>query len=141
MPSITATVRSATRRTEVLSRSCDCLPANFDPDAHPIIAQHFFGIEPSRSAGTTGIDIIADLKRQRHIRKLHRLGDRVLDEMLTEIGDKYGIATGIERTVERYAALDPEALVLAGAPESQEARRCRDAREKSRRRFRTRDPG
>lgn len=72
-------------------------PADFDPAAHPIIARHWFGIEPRRSAGTTGVDFIADLRRQHHVRELHRLGPRVLDEMLLEIGAEHDITTDVER--------------------------------------------
>ena len=57
---------------------------------------------------------IADLRRQRHVRKLHRLGPRVIDALLIEIGAERGITTIIERKIEKYAALDIDALELAG---------------------------
>ena len=85
-------------------------PAGFDPAAYPILARHWFGVEPRRSADMIEADVIADLRRQRHVRKLHRLGPRVLDELLVEIGAERSITTIIERKIERYAALDPTAL-------------------------------
>ncbi len=58
--------------------------------------------------------VIADLTRQRHVRKLHRLGPRALDALLIEIGAERSIMTLIERKIERYAGLDIDALELAG---------------------------
>ena len=58
--------------------------------------------------------ITADLRRRRHVRKLHRLGPRVLDEFLVEIGAERSITTIIERKIERYAGLDIDTLELAG---------------------------
>ena len=53
-------------------------------------------------------------RRQRNIRSLHGLGPRVLDELLAEIGAEHGITFDIERKIERYAALDLEAVQLTG---------------------------
>ena len=53
-------------------------------------------------------------RRRHQIEAIHRLGPRVLDELLDEIGVECGITTLIERKVERYAALDPEAIRLTG---------------------------
>ena len=58
--------------------------------------------------------VIADLKRQRHVQKLHRLGPRVIDALLIEIGAERSIMTLIERKIEKYAALDINAPGLAG---------------------------
>ena len=63
--------------------------ADFDPAENPIIARHWFGIEPLH---------------------LHRLGPRALTELLAEIAAEHGITTGIEREVARYAAMAPKAL-------------------------------
>ncbi len=62
----------------------------------------------------TAPGVIADMRRQRHVRQLYRLGPRAIDALLVEIGAERGIATIIERKVERYAGLDPEALEAAG---------------------------
>ena len=57
---------------------------------------------------------ISALRRQRHVKKLHGLGSRALDELLIEIGTEFGITAFIEQKIERYAALDPEAVQLVG---------------------------
>ena len=104
----------AARRTE--SRPCfsDYPPADFDTGAHPIIGLHLFGIQPLRPIGAIDADVVANLRRQRQVQALHRLGPRVLDELLAEIGAERGIATLIERKVARYAEIDPKALALTG---------------------------
>ncbi len=92
----------------------DSAPADFDATANPIISRHWFGIEPFRPIGHVAADVVADLRRQRQVQKLHRLGPRALDALLIEIGAERGITTIIERRVERYAALDPKALKTLG---------------------------
>ena len=62
----------------------------------------------------TAPSVIADLRRQRHVRQLYRLGPRAIDALLIEIGAERGITTIIERKIERYAGLDIDALELAG---------------------------
>ena len=64
--------------------------------------------------GVTAPHVIAGLRRQRHVRQIHRLGPRAIDALLIEIGAERGITTIIERKVERYAGLDVNALELAG---------------------------
>ena len=64
--------------------------------------------------GVIAPSVIADLRRQRHVQELHRLGPRALDALLIEIGAERGITTLVERKIERYAALDGDALELAG---------------------------
>ena len=67
-----------------------------------------------RTLGPGERSAISALRRPRHIQNLHGLGPRALGEFLIEIGVKHGITIDIERTVERYAALDPEAVRLTG---------------------------
>ncbi len=43
----------------------DRLPHGLDPAAHPIIARHWFGVEPFRSIGRVAAVVVADLKRER----------------------------------------------------------------------------
>ncbi len=71
---------------------------------------------PLSTSSTTVVtaDAVADLRRQRHVRKLHRLGPRALDALLVEIGSERSITTIIERKIEKYAGLDVNALELAG---------------------------
>ena len=93
----------------------DQRPVDFDATACPILAQHWFGVEPPLLNTFVTADIIADMRRQRHVRKLHRLGPRVLDALLVEIGAERSITTIIEQKIERYAAIDPLALEALGA--------------------------
>ena len=65
----------------------------------------------------TAPGVIADLRRQRHVWKLYRLGPRVIDALLVEIGAERGITTIIERKIKRYAEIDPEALKATGGDE------------------------
>ncbi len=113
MSFITATTRAASR-TEVASRSRDCPPADFDASAHPIIARHFFGIEPFRSIGEVAADVVADLRFRRKVQRLHNLGPRAVGELLAEVGAERGVQTIIEQKLDRYAEIDPDALEAAG---------------------------
>ena len=63
--------------------------------------------------GVTVPHVIADLRRQRHVQKLYRLGPRALDALLVEIGAERSIMTLVEKKIERYAALDINTLELA----------------------------
>jgi hypothetical protein len=55
-------------------------------------------------------EIIADLRFQKSVEKLHRLGPRVLHVLLCEFAYDRMLQTEIERLVEPYAALRPERL-------------------------------
>ena len=50
--------------TEPRHCSSDCPPAEFDASAHPIIAQHWFGMEPFRPIDQVAGEVVADFKRQ-----------------------------------------------------------------------------
>ncbi len=62
----------------------------------------------------TAPHVIADLRRQRHVQKLYHLGPRAIDALLIEIGAERGITTIIERKIEVFAQLEPEAIEAAG---------------------------
>ena len=89
-------------------------PADFDPAACPIIAAHWYGIEPPRSTTVVAADVVADLRFRRCVARLHRLGPRVTAELLAEIGGERGIQTIIDRKLDRYVDLYPEALAATG---------------------------
>lgn len=57
---------------------------------------------------------VADLRFQRDVEALHRLGPRALHEMLIEIGAERSMGTLIAQKVARYASIDPAALSYAG---------------------------
>jgi hypothetical protein len=60
--------------------------------------------------------VLAVLRRQRLCARVHRLGDRVLYELLDEL-DRHGVASwaDVEPRLERFASLDPELLRAVGA--------------------------
>lgn len=72
----------AARRVECprSSGAPDSAPANFDPVSHPIIARHFLGVEPLRPIGEIAVEAVADLRFQRQVKRLHRLGTRAVGE-------------------------------------------------------------
>ena len=83
----------------------DSPPANFDPAAHPILARHWFGLDPIRQTSNTA-DMAARLKRQRQIEHLHLLGPRAVGELLHEVSE----AEDLDRGLEAYARLSPDLL-------------------------------
>ncbi len=92
-------------------------PDNFDPVACPIIAKHWFGVEPLRPDGPIAAEVVADLRFRRKVQRVHRLGDRVFGDLLAEIGAERGIQTVIDQKLERYAELDSKGLEAAGGNE------------------------
>ncbi len=102
------------RPSSAKRRGANTAPVNFDPATHPIIARHWFGVEPLRPIGQIAAEAVADLRRRRHVQKVHRLGDRVFGELLAEIGAERGITTIIDQKLERYAELEPETIEAAG---------------------------
>ncbi len=67
--------------------------------------------------GQVAAEVAADLRRRRQVQRLYRLGDRVLDEFLAEIGAERGITTIIDRKLDTYAELDPDAIEVTGGAE------------------------
>ncbi len=89
-------------------------PTGFDPAAHPILAVHYFGLEPPRPVGSIAGVIVADMKFRRQVVHVHRLGPRVLAEFLAEIAEERNIRVVVERKLDRFAELDPAALDATG---------------------------
>ena len=100
----------AARRCESRSCSPDCPPVDFDPGAHPIIARHFFGIEPLHLVGQVAGKGAADLRRQRRIEHVYRLGPRAVGELLDEVAQ----GENLDRALEAYQRLTPELLAALG---------------------------
>ena len=67
-----------------------------------------------RPIGEVAAEVVADLRFRRQVLRLHRLGPRVTAEFLAEIGAERSIQTVIDQKLTRYAALNPEALEVAG---------------------------
>ena len=93
------------------------LPADFDPSRLPIIARHWFGIEPFRSVGELAAEIVCDIKFRRRIERLHAMGPRLFAEMLAELAASHSLGTEIDRSLDRYLALDDTALDIANGHE------------------------
>ncbi|HTV44843.1 MAG TPA: hypothetical protein VMF05_05970 [Stellaceae bacterium] len=55
-----------------------------------------------------------DIRRQRQVEAIHRLGPRVIYELLQAIGRAHGISADIDRMLARYAALNPAVLAAVG---------------------------
>ena len=86
------------------------LPVGFDPAAHPIIAHHFFGVEPFRQIGDVAVVVVADLKRQRQVAHLLSLGPRPVLEALVEVE----AGADLDRVLADYARLDLEVVIALG---------------------------
>ncbi len=110
----TATQPVATNSRE---RAAESVPADLDPGTHPIIALHWFGMEPLHPIGPIAADVVADLQFRHQIERLHRLGPRVIGEILAHLGAKHTIRTSIEQTIEHFTELDSEVLEAAGGDE------------------------
>lgn len=63
---------------------------------------------------TAGVIDLAEERFRRDIERLHRLGPRVLFEMLVELGSSRLIRVELDHLVGRYAGIDPAALAAAG---------------------------
>ncbi len=100
-----------------MSKHTHSSPADFDPAAYPIIARHFFGIEPRRSTTVVTADAVADLRFRRRVARLHRLGPRATAELLAEIGAERAIQTVIDKKLATYVSIEPEILEAAGGDE------------------------
>jgi hypothetical protein len=55
------------------------------------------------------------MRREHLARRVHRLGPRVVAELLDEIARHHGLHSDIDRRLERYARLDPALLRALGA--------------------------
>ncbi len=59
-------------------------------------------------------DVVADLRFRRQVERLHELGPRATAELLAEIGAERSIMTVIDRKLDCYTEIDPEAIEAAG---------------------------
>ena len=92
----------------------DPLPAGLDPQQHPILCRHWYGIEPFRQVGAVAAEIVSDLRFHRQVSQLYERGPRVLAEFLGELGSERLMATIIDQKLTRYLELDDAALDATG---------------------------
>jgi hypothetical protein len=55
------------------------------------------------------------LRRQLLIERIHRLGPRVVLELIDELARRHELGPDLDARLERYAAADPLAFAIAGA--------------------------
>ncbi len=67
-----------------------------------------------RPIGPIAAEVVADLRFRHQVLRLHRLGPRAVAELLAEIGAERSIQTVIDKKLDTYAELDPEALEATG---------------------------
>ena len=105
----------AQRSTGFLERvgMADELQVGFNPAAHPIIARHFFGVEPFPIRQATS-EVVANLRFRGQVQRLHRLGARAVGEFLAELGAERGVQTPIDQKLNVYVEIEPGALEVAG---------------------------
>ena len=75
------------------------IPPNFIPADCPIIAQHWFGLRPTNNDAHA-----RNLRFERHVEHLHRLGPRPVLEALIEVADGHDL----DRVLAAFARLDPK---------------------------------
>ena len=85
------------------------IPPNFIPADYPILSRHWFGIHP-----TNGTAHARDLRFQRDVEHLHKLGPRALHEFFSEVAAERGIRTYLEDQIGAFANLDPDVLQALG---------------------------
>ena len=59
-------------------------------------------------------DVVGDLRFQRRVERLHKLGPRAVAELLAELAAERSIQTVIEKKLATYVSIDPEVIGAAG---------------------------
>ncbi len=88
----------------------DSAPADFDPAANPILAQHWYGIAPLHPIGEVAAQLVADRRRQWQFEHVTRLGPRAVGELLYEVAD----GGDLDRALAAYERLTPALLKTLG---------------------------
>ncbi len=103
---ITTSFARAARCAESARNS---VSTDFDAATHPIIARHWFGVEPSRPIGRT-VTAVTTFRRQRQIEHVYRLGLRAVGELLFEVAE----GEDLDRALKAYQRLTPDLLKAVG---------------------------
>ena len=90
------------------------LPLGFDPERFPIIATHFFGIEPASINGASAA-LVADPPFHRALETLCARGPRLPVELLAELAAEHGLEATIREKIRRYLEIPDEGFDLTGA--------------------------
>ena len=77
----------------------------------PVLCRHWPGFPPEADEPPPSV---RDLRFQRDVSRLHRLGPRAVHELLSEIGATRQILTLIEDRTAAFAAVDPDQLAVTG---------------------------
>ncbi len=85
------------------------LPTDFDPAAHPILCQHWFGV-PLHPIGPITATLVASPRRQQAAQHLYSLGPRPVLEALAEVE----AGADLDRVLADFARLDPETVRQLG---------------------------
>ena len=84
--------------------------ADIDPDTYPLIAQHWFGVEPPCAIGQIHTTTPTSLRRHRQFEHVHRLGPRAIEELAVEIAN----GEDLDRALSAYDRLTTEMLKATG---------------------------
>ena len=103
----TATPPVATNSRE---RAAESVPADLDPGTHPIIARHWFGIEPLYSHSQICTTRPTSLRRHLQFEHVYRLGPRAIEELTVDVAN----GANLDRALEAYQRLTPEMLKATG---------------------------
>ncbi len=92
--------------------------AQADPSRNPNFGRNWSD-DPLRLPGFKAIgeiaaEIVGRLPFQRKVERVHRLGPRILGEMLAELGAERSIMTIIDQKIDRFIKLNPETLQATG---------------------------
>ena len=88
-----------------------------DPSHNPHFGRRWSEPLPCEGFKTIGemtTQIVGHLPFRRKVERFHRLGPRVLGEMLAELGAERSIMMIIEQKLDTFAELEPETLRVAG---------------------------
>ncbi len=88
----------------------DAVPTDLDPAVHPIIAIHFFGVNPPHPIGSIAAALVANPRRHRAAEHLHNLGPRPVLEALVEVE----AGADLDRVLADFAQLEPETVSRLG---------------------------
>ncbi len=105
-----STTSPACRSSRAKSREGNTAPVNFDPATHPILAAHWFGVEPVHDIGPIAAEAASNLRRQRQIQHVYGLGQRAVHELLHDVAG----GEDLDHALAAYDRLTPGLLRAVG---------------------------